>query len=546
MVGPAEQVGVGGRVELGGERRQEPDGGGVPEPVGDVAPVTVLSDRHRPDPGEAAGEQRLDRDVDHDARRAEFVEPVDERLQTTGRTGRGERRPVEVPAGIVVDRRTVGHVGREEHPACDRPLTDGNEHRVVAHRSGDRPEPILMAPTVVVHVVADPDHAGYYPSSGTAMRRVAFGPRGYSDVVDRDEAGEMFALGDAATSDEIVLALCAVFGEGSEVYAVDHAADALHHYGDLPSVGLQGAFRSAVFALESVAHGDRWWMPLAERDQPIFVVSAPERIESIPSRRVVGALMGVLRTRFEPLERIRRRDEMSVAAELQWDLLPVRADHGAGLSVAATLEPSYDVAGDLFDYAFDDGLWVYSLDGMGHGLSATTTGCVALAAIRNERRRSGGLVDQFTAASRAVRELTGGRAFVTAVGCRIAPDGSVAVVNAGHETIRRVDADGGVDHPDIAIDRPLGVGPPEGYRIRSVEILQPGEGLLLVSDGAAGVDTEAGTLGAERLDRIIGRCWDPVALRTVHAVSDAVLEASVEPLGDDVTVVAIRRDDRRG
>lgn len=51
--------------------------------------------------------------------------------------------------------------------------------------------------------------------------------------------------------------------------------------------------------------------------------------------------------------RTRRGEQMSVAAEIQWSLLPPLAMTMPRVAVTGVLEPAYDVAGDSFDYALD-------------------------------------------------------------------------------------------------------------------------------------------------------------------------------------------------
>lgn len=381
-----------------------------------------------------------------------------------------------------------------------------------------------------------------YPRPARLMRRVTPTGPGYQTCVTGSGA-DLIELSDAASPDEALDALRNAYGDGAEVYAIDHAFDTLNHYGGLPSVPLSGVLREELLARRVCEQDGAWWVPIVERDQPVFVVSTPDRPDPpLPHQRSVGSLMSMLRNRFDPLERARRRGSMSVAAELQWALLPVRADHGYGTSVAATLEPAYDVAGDLFDYAFDDGVWVYSLDGMGHGIGATTAGCAALAAIRNVRRAGGGLAEQAEVASRMVRDLTATHSFVTAVACRIGPDGSVNVVNAGHEPIRHVGPDG-TSRLDIAVDRPLGVGASPSYRVTELPRLDSGEGLVFFSDGAAAIRTPNGErLGGQRVDEILNAAWNEVTLLTVQDAATALVSELSGPLDDDLTVVAVRRD----
>ena len=346
----------------------------------------------------------------------------------------------------------------------------------------------------------------------------------------------------ATSAAEVIESLCALFGGDAELYAVDHSATALNHYGDHPPVPLEGGLRHDVFAArDHVAEDGRHWIPVVECDQPVFVVSVDDPVgRSAAERRTIGSLMGVLRRRFEQLERVRRRSSMSVAAELQWGLLPVRADHGPRLAVAATLEPAYDVAGDLFDYAFDDGLWIYSLDGMGHGLAATTQASAALATIRNVRLAGGSLADQFGESSRVVRDLTDADAFVTALGVHIDEHGAIEVVDAGHEPMRRI-VDGDVVRVEVPADLPLGVGVDPTYRTTRLEPLADGDGLVLLSDGAASVrDARDAALGDDGVDRIIAETWSTTPLETVHEVSTGLMSHCAGTLGDDITIVAVR------
>lgn len=83
----------------------------------------------------------------------------------------------------------------------------------------------------------------------------------------------------------------------------------------------------------------------------------------------------------------RRRAEMSVAAEIQWWLLPPLSMVVPQVEVAGVLEPAYEVAGDRFDYALNDNiLHVGMIDAMGHGLDAATMAAVAIGAYRHARR----------------------------------------------------------------------------------------------------------------------------------------------------------------
>ncbi|QJT07029.1 serine/threonine-protein phosphatase [Streptomyces asoensis] len=132
--------------------------------------------------------------------------------------------------------------------------------------------------------------------------------------------------------------------------------------------------------------------------------------------------------------RARRSEPMSVAAEIQWALLPPLAMSTPRISLAGVLEPAYDVAGDSFDYALNgDLLHVTMVDAMGHGLDAATMATVAIGAYRHARRISVGLAEIYAFMDRAVAEQFGPDHFVTAQMMRLdTATGRFQWVNAGH------------------------------------------------------------------------------------------------------------------
>ena len=79
----------------------------------------------------------------------------------------------------------------------------------------------------------------------------------------------------------------------------------------------------------------------------------------------------------------RRHQPMTLAAELRWAMLPPTTFSGERVGLACVLEPAYEVAGDAFDYAFNDGvLHLAVMDAMGHGLEASRLANLATAAYR--------------------------------------------------------------------------------------------------------------------------------------------------------------------
>src|SRR5439155_4458550 len=88
--------------------------------------------------------------------------------------------------------------------------------------------------------------------------------------------------------------------------------------------------------------------------------------------------------RFETLG---SRRDLGLAAEIQWELLPVLAYELPRFSIAGALEPAYDIGGDTFDYAVSaQQLSVSITDAVRHGLRAAMLSSPAVSAMRNTRR----------------------------------------------------------------------------------------------------------------------------------------------------------------
>ncbi|MEP1125761.1 MAG: SpoIIE family protein phosphatase [Ilumatobacter sp.] len=351
-------------------------------------------------------------------------------------------------------------------------------------------------------------------------------------------------IAQALSLDEVVDEVLDAFGPGAALYAIDHEFNTMKDVGlDVDGVDLEGELRRAMLAGRPHFDGRRSWIPLPERHEAVFVVTVEGPVVPVDGdRAVLGALLDGHRRRFEDLERRRRRRGMSVAAELQWDALPIRADAFGDVEVAGVLEPAYEIAGDVFDFAMVNGaVWAYSFDGMGHGMEATVSSTIVLAAVRNVRREGGSLGEQMQAANSVLFEHYGGNRFVTGAACRIAPDGSVDVVNAGHEPIRTV-IGGRVEQLDLAVDLPLGVEPTTAYRTQAACALGPGDGFAMFSDGPAGQANDGEAFGAERINEALRSCWSSAPLETGHGVLGQVISfLDGARVDDDLTAVVIRR-----
>ncbi|GGM22724.1 phosphatase [Micromonospora sonchi] len=186
--------------------------------------------------------------------------------------------------------------------------------------------------------------------------------------------------------------------------------------------------------------------------------------------------------------RARRRERLSMAAELQWELLPGRSvSHGA-FHLAGQLEPAYTVGGDHFDWSLDDNrLTVTVLNGDGVGLAAALLTAVAVNAMRNARRSGGSLVEQAELASDTVYYQHRGHRHVATVLLELDCDtGRVRAVDAGSPHVMRVRG-GTVSRVELEQQLPLGMFAETRYDLQEFD-LDPGDRLFVVSDGVWGAD----------------------------------------------------------
>jgi serine phosphatase RsbU (regulator of sigma subunit) len=188
-------------------------------------------------------------------------------------------------------------------------------------------------------------------------------------------------------------------------------------------------------------------------------------------------------TATDRYRRAQRRSRMTMAAELQWDLLPGRSLGDDRFLIAGQLEPAYDVRGDHFDWALDgDLLTVTVLNGHGDGTESALLTSLAVNAMRNARRCGADIVEQAELASDAIHSRYGGAVHTATLLLEIdLIGGGVAAVDAGspHCLIARA---GSVDRVPLEQQLPLGMFGEAHYEKQRFQ-LEPGDRMLVVSDG---------------------------------------------------------------
>ncbi|MEV5493638.1 PP2C family protein-serine/threonine phosphatase [Streptomyces bobili] len=295
--------------------------------------------------------------------------------------------------------------------------------------------------------------------------------------------------------------------------------------------------------------GVRMYLPLLDGSDEVGVMALT--LDTVDDddrrllRRLAGLVADMLVTKHAYTDRFfqaRRQEPMSVAAEMQWSLLPPLTMSVPQVALAGILEPAYTIAGDSFDYALNDNmLHVAVFDAMGHGLDAATMATVAVGAYRHTRRAGVGLSEKYVYMDQAVAEQFGPDHFVTAQMMDLdITTGHLQWVNAGHpppllirnrQVLRRLDSP-----PTL----PVGFG---GERPQiSACTLQRGDRLLFYTDGVIEErDAEGEPFGEERLIRCVNHTEHPEAgvRAEVRRLSHTLKQQRGGRTSDDATIFMV-------
>ena len=310
-------------------------------------------------------------------------------------------------------------------------------------------------------------------------------------------------------------------------------------------------------AVESHDERTRVWLPLldgTERFGVLGLTLAREQVEDDAGmtrlQRFASVVTEVLMSKAQYGDSIvnaRRTRPMTLAAEIQWSLLPPLTFVNHSVSVTGGLEPAYEVAGDSLDYAIStDQAHFGVFDGMGHGIISAQLISLVVAAYRNARRAGLSLVETAAHIEDGVHDVFRTESFATGVLCELdTATGVLSWVSAGHHEplllrgghlVRALKVDPLLP---FGLNKALspGTSPPVG-----TEHLEPGDIVLLYTDGVLEARSPDGEFfGQERLvDMIVrnlasGLPTPEVLRRVVHAL----LAHQADSLEDDATLLLV-------
>ncbi len=351
------------------------------------------------------------------------------------------------------------------------------------------------------------------------------------------------------------------------VYLVDFAQEVLEPIPDRathaevpaqePVVGSM-AGRAFVEGSCTIAHrpdGVRVWAPIIEGSDRagVLALTVPQSTDAnIAACEELGLLAGYLITtqaRTTDLYDLhRRRRSMSLAASMQWDLLPPLVLKTPRVTVAGLLEPAYEVGGDCFDYALNDRvLSVGVMDAVGHGVGSALISALAVGSFRHGRREGRSLKRIHTGIDEAITAHGPPFTFATGQLAQLDIDtGVMTWTNAGHPLPFLIRGGSVIGELECRPTPPWGLGTiieRNATPSVAIESLEPGDSVLFYTDGVTEAHKPGGAMfGVERLADLIGRhASDQVGPEEiVRQIVRAILEYKADQLADDATLVLVR------
>jgi PAS domain S-box-containing protein len=241
--------------------------------------------------------------------------------------------------------------------------------------------------------------------------------------------------------------------------------------------------------------------------------------------------------------------EMRGARRIQQKLFPVAAPELAGFDIGGTSSAVGAAGGDYFDYLRmpDQGVGIAIGDVSGHGFGPALLMASVRAYLRGLARSHADVGEILRFANRLLTDDVDGEDYVTLFLARLDPQTrSFVYANAGHPPGYLFDRSGAVKRCLESTGVPLGILPEWSYPPSDVMTLEPGDLVLLVTDGINEAAAPDGTMFCppgrpERAFDVVRANRSRTAQEIVGALCAAVRDhCKGNPPLDDITVIVIK------
>ncbi len=297
----------------------------------------------------------------------------------------------------------------------------------------------------------------------------------------------------------------------------------------------------------------RVWVPIIEGSDRTGVLamtfgSADDDV--LAACQNLGLLAGYLiaaHTRCTDIYQLhRRRKSMSLAASMQWDLLPPVGLSTGRCTVAARLEPAYEVGGDCFDYSLNTPILdVGLIDSMGHGVASAMIASLVIGCYRHDRREGRSLEDMHRSIDDVLNGQLHGDAFATGQLAQLeVTTGQLSWINAGHPRPLLVRMGRVIKELEGPPMLPWGLESEPAVTYQ--ESLEPSDQILFYTDGVTDAANQEGEeFGIDRLIDLTGQCASDQLPpeEIVRKIVDGVMQHQGREARDDATVMMVQWHD---
>ncbi|BBL79996.1 hypothetical protein RxyAA322_18500 [Rubrobacter xylanophilus] len=298
------------------------------------------------------------------------------------------------------------------------------------------------------------------------------------------------------------------------------------------AVIMMTAYGTEEVAVEALRRGadDYLRKPLQQAEFEAVLERTVERLRLERQNRALRRQLDEKRRQLEA--------ELSRAARVQAELLPVGAPELAGFELEARCIPAREIGGDFYGWLRPDPrtLTLTLGDVMGKGMPAALLMATARAVLRALSRQNPPERALNLAARALEDDLLRSGSFVTLFHAQLdLPSGTLSYVDAGHghAFVRRADGSTG-RLPGGGV--PLGTVPGYAYREGTLR-LGRGDTLVVYSDGLAEARPGSLLAAGELSESLAGASGAREMLERLVRIAD-----TGQPLSDDLTVLVLHRE----
>ncbi|MFA6992164.1 MAG: PP2C family protein-serine/threonine phosphatase [Candidatus Gracilibacteria bacterium] len=250
------------------------------------------------------------------------------------------------------------------------------------------------------------------------------------------------------------------------------------------------------------------------------------------------------------IDRDRMLDELTIAAQLQKDILPKEECIIPGLEIVTKIRPATEIGGDSFDFiTVKDKTYIYLGDATGHGVAAGLIVTMAHGFVEVFADSCESAYEIIVNVNKYLKQRLKKAMFMTMV--MLSWDHAnkkMTYVGAGHERILVYHARTGNCEVVLSGGIALGMLPDNSKIVKEQEIsLEEGDHLVMYSDGITEAKSVKGELyGIERLKNSIQEYVAQYSTEGIayHIARDVTSFMQGAVQNDDMTLMVIKRTDK--